>query len=54
MGALPSQKYEHVLLAFCFYLDEEHGAIVSFDDIGYEFLVKDFLRRCNDGEIDVR
>lgn len=41
-------------MAFCFYLNEEHNAIVSFDDIGYEYIVKEFLQKCNKGEIDIK
>ena len=51
MGALPSQKYEEVLMAFCFYL--EHQAIIDFDKVDYDMLIKDFLRKCDGGDIYV-
>lgn len=50
MGALPSQKYEHVLLAFAEWYNNEQ--IDSEEEITKE-MVKDFLRKCDCLEIDV-
>lgn len=46
MGALPSQKYEHVLMAFAEWYNKE-------DEITYE-MIMEFLRKCDRLEIDVR
>ena len=46
MGALPSQKYEHVLLAFAEWYNKD-------DEITPE-MIKEFLRKCDNLEIEVR
>ena len=51
MGALPSQKYEHVLLAFAEWYNNEQS--YSKNEIS-EKMIRDFLRKCNNMEIDVR
>lgn len=51
MGALPSQKYEHVLLAFAEWCNKEQ---VDLEDGIAKEVVRDFLRKCDCLEIDVR
>ena len=51
MGALPSQKYEHVLLAFAEWYNEEQ---ISLENEITEKMIMDFLRKCNNREIDIR
>ena len=51
MGALPSQKYEHVLLAFAEWYNNEQ---ISFENGITEKMIRDFLRKCDNLEIDVR
>lgn len=50
MGALPSQKYDVILLAFMKYYNEQQG----IDDyIILEEDVMDFLRKCDEREIEL-
>ena len=51
MGALPSQKYEEVLVEFVKYCNKE-PKIIRLDYL--ETCIRPFLRLCNEGEIDVR
>lgn len=50
MGALPSQKYDMVLLAFMEYYNELHG---YGDYIIFEEDIKEFLQKCDEREIEI-
>lgn len=51
MGALPSQKYEVVLFEFMKWYNKQQG---FGDYIILEEDIKEFLRKCDNLEIDVR
>ena len=51
MGALPSQKYECVLVEFVKYCNKEPETI-RLDFL--ETCIRPFLKLCDEGEIDVR
>lgn len=50
MGALPSQKYDVVLLAFMEYYNELQG---YGDYIILEEDIREFLRKCDNREIEI-
>ena len=49
MGALPSQKYEHILQSFIKYLIENKTAVgFKHEDIS-DYWIKCFLQDCDNG-----
>ena len=53
MGALPSQKYEEVCEELLKYVWDEYRVGIKGNNTRH-MVVLEFLKKCNDGEIDVR
>ena len=49
MGALPSQKYDTVLLSFCKYLEANYTTIGYKQGDTNEYWIKNFLKECDNG-----
>lgn len=53
MGLLPSQEYDNILLAFCDYLGEDIRRLISIECDEYEEMVREYLKKCDNGELNV-